>query len=512
MTLVRKFSQFVAQNVTSVVGLTSGANSIGPNSGSGGSGAVTQVITQNNTFTVGQWVRFDVASNLYVTALATTPLNAEVIGVVIATSPPTLPHTQFTLQQSGYITTAQGVFTGLTPGEPYFLDTVTAGNMVPTDVTIDGEVSRPVFVPDTPTSGWVLPYRGIIAEGGIDTGGGGPPPVVVDSNVVTITQNAHGLNPGNWVRITTPQAGPQVHYVLADASTLANSQAVGVVIQVVNANQFILQFAGYVATAGSTTAPFEDVNLAALTPSTVYYLSSTPNSGALTSVDPITTGGVSKPLYVSEQTIGTVNRNAGYILPQRPSGDGSAISAPVFLGELNAANNFSSTTILNGFNEYFILLQPGPTGSAGGIYGTAGVNSSIGIQPYIGGSFIGGSATSFYTSGVNTTAGQTTATFWGGCNATASAESMVIFPALTRLPVIYSGFAYLSNLNSTHIMHYDFFCIDVSPSPVVGYTSKGWAGNETPGIATGLRLFFSNSAAITPGSQAYFSVYGIPNS
>lgn len=314
MPLTRKFSEFVAQNVTSVVGLTAGANSIGPNSGGGGgSGAVTQIIIQNNGFSVGQWLRFDEGSNLYVTALANDPENAEVIGVVIAASP-----TQFTLQQSGYIATAQGIFVGLMAGEPYYLDDAIAGNMVNTDIMIDGEVSRPVFVPDSATSGWVLPYRGIIVGGGQVSGIGPTPPTFVDSNIVTIVQNLHGFVPGDWLRIDTPTAGPnQVHYVKALADTLANSQSVGVVIEVINANEFKLQFSGYISTDGTVFAPFQDSTSALLVPKVVYYLSDT-IAGTLTSTDPSSIGSISKPLYISEQTAGTVNTNAGYILPQRP--------------------------------------------------------------------------------------------------------------------------------------------------------------------------------------------------
>lgn len=307
-----KFSQFVPDNVDRVVGLTNGQNVIGQGGGGGGTG-VTQTIIQNNNFSKDQWIRFDEAMNEYVTALATTPQNAEVIGVVIDRT-----DTQFTVQQSGYITSAQAVFSGLEPGKPYFLSDAVSGAMVADDVIIDGEVSRPVFLPDTASSGWVLPYRGIIAGGGPDTGGGPSPTPGTDSNIVTIVQNMHGLAAKQWVRVTTPQAGPQVHYVLADASTLERSQAVGVVIHVIDDNTFVLQFAGYLADGTDVTAPDKDQFGVDLVPGTPYYLSSTVNSGALVSVDPSAAGFISKPLYICEQTTGTVNKNAGYVLPQRP--------------------------------------------------------------------------------------------------------------------------------------------------------------------------------------------------
>lgn len=312
MVLTRKFSEFPGGTLDVAVGLKSGANTQGP-TGGGGGGAITVIIIQNNSFSIGQWVRFDQSGNLYETAIATTPENAEVIGVVIQATP-----TQFTLQQAGYVTIAQAVFPVLIPGEPYFLSDTILGAMTNSDVIIDGEVSRPVFIPDkvsgSNSSGWVLPYRGIIIDGGTAMGGGSPPNPTPD--IITINQNAHGLNPGNWVRITTPQAGPQVHYILADAMTLANAQVVGVVIQKINDDQFVLQFSAYIATDGTVTAPFQDDAAAALTPSVVYYLSTIP--GAITSTDPGGAGNISKPVYISEQTSGTVNVDAGYILPQRP--------------------------------------------------------------------------------------------------------------------------------------------------------------------------------------------------
>lgn len=357
--LTRKFSQFIPEAVDRVVGLTAGANAIGPNGGGGGSSGVTTVITQNNNFSVGQWVRFDVASDLYVLAKADTPLDAEVIGCVIAVSPPGgPPFTQFTLQQSGYVTIAQAVFPVLTPGQPQFLSDTILGAMVNVDVLIDGEVSRPVFIPDktdgTHSSGWVLPYRGIIAGGGPDTGIPGPtPPGGTDTNITTVVQNNHGLNAGDWIRVTTPQAGPQVQYIRAIADNLADSQSIGVVIQVIDVNTFRVQFAGYVATdiTTNTTAPFEDAALAVLVPSTVYYLSGTV-AGQITSVDPgLTTGGFSKPLFVSEQTIGTVNRNAGWILPQRPLAAASS----------NNPLQRTITQIGHGFTMIGTIVKPSTT-------------------------------------------------------------------------------------------------------------------------------------------------------
>lgn len=534
--LTRKFSQFVPAAPDEVVGLTAGANSIGPSSG-GGSGAVTQVITQANAFSVGQWIRFDVGSNMYVTAIATTPQNAEVIGVAIVVSP-----TQFTLQQSGYVTLTQAVFPVLTPGQPQFLSDAVAGAMINVDVLIDGEVSRPVFIPDkvnaTNSSGWVLPYRGLIAGGGADMGGGAPPAPGTDTSIVTVTQNGHGLNPGDWVRVDTPGAGPQVHYVKALADTLANSQAVGVVIQVINVNSFRLQFSGYVATdlTTNTTAPFEYVSapgpiFSPLVPKTVYYLSNL-NAGQLVAVDPstISATAMSKPLFVSEQTIGTVNKNAGYILPQRPLSGANAnpnASPYIFLGTLNHGNNYSSTSILqdsngNTFGAYIFIVRFGlSNGTNQCIRATSATNLGIGFQFYAGGYVATNHAT--YTSGVNSSAGLNTATWWGYVENTGvgvGSDNCVLLPRLAPDMRLVGGNGVITIGTATGGLAgagivYNIIGTDVTGATHIGYTSIGSSSSGLGvGPVTGFKVYFDSASpvVIDPNNLGYIDVYGIPNS
>lgn len=492
MVFVRKFSQFIAGTLQEAVGLTSGANTIGPTSSGG---AVTQLILQNNHGLVkGNWARVN-SSGLYVKAQADTTQDAEVVGVVIDV----LSIDSFILQQSGYISTAQAVFTGLIPGNPYFLDPNVAGNMLDTDVIVDGQVSRPVFDADTTTSGWVLPYRGIIAGGGPDTGEGPAP----DSNLVPVTQTAHGFSIGNWLRVSTPSGG-QVVYVLANADTFADSQCVGVVVNVLNANQFVLQFAGY--NQGSVT---QDSSMAVLVPSTVYYLSTT--AGAITSIDPIntTTGAVSKPLFISEQTTGTVTVNAGYILPQRPIGGASPLSGNVFLGRLNNANNFSSQTILSPqFGAYQIILIPNAPIEASG-----GGNTNFGFQFY---NSIAGWVDDEYfhsLSGVNLTANATTTGVWyGDVNHSGTEFAAFITTAASTVMSLTSFQATLT----ANAFSFQNLVVDNSIIPLPGgivYTANGYAagGNPGSGITIGLRLIVNGGASIVPGSTAYFNIYGIPN-
>lgn len=489
MVFTRKFSQFVPGTLQEAVGLASGANTIGA-SGSGG-GAVTQVIIQDgHDLEVSNWVRIN-SAGLYVTAQADTVEDAEVVGVVIDV----LSVDSFILQQAGYIASGQDVFSGLIPGNPYFLDPNVAGNMLDTDVTVDGQVSRPVFVAETTGSGWVIPYRGIIAGGGPDTGEGPAP----DSNLVMVTQPLHGFAIGNWLRVSTPTAG-HVVYVLAQADTFANSQCVGVVVNDLNANQFVLQFAGY--NAGAVT---KDDMAAALVPSTVYYLSTT--AGAITSLDPITTGGVSKPLFISEQTTGTVSVNAGYILPQRPIGGVSPVSGNVFLGYLNDANSFSSETILTGYNVYQIIYFPVVNMEANG-----GGNTNFGFQFYIQGSGFAAVDYVHYFSGMFISLVGTIATNYADANPAGTDTFAFINSPVSNISTLT---AFMATVVSNTI-NFQSVAVDNSTTPLPGgqaYTANGisFGGSIGSGIVTGIRLVAGGGASIVPGSGSYFAIFGVPN-
>jgi hypothetical protein len=175
------------------------------------------------------------------------------------------------------------------------------GIMVPVDVEDNGYVSKPVFVPDSATSGVVLDYRGIIVDDGYT--------IIcpcVYSGIVTIIQNAHGFSDGQFVYLSASKT-----YELASGANLGVSQEVGVVADVLSTNAFTLQFSGYNIGAVSK----DDMGSDIVVPG-VYYLSvGTP--GAISLTNPSTGGNISRPVYISEQVYGTTGVNAGYVLNQR---------------------------------------------------------------------------------------------------------------------------------------------------------------------------------------------------
>jgi hypothetical protein len=313
MTQTKKFSQFNGpdpiQDGDIVVGLRVGADGLdnwqftGVGSGGGGSGEVLEKLIQqpNHMLQPGNWVTMSPAGN-YVPALADDPEDAEISGVVTADQ---LTPNQFTLAVVGFI--EDGVFTDLVPGDVYFLSDVTPGLMQLTEPTTNGHVSIPVFIAVTPTQGWIRQWRGFILGGQPSPQGGGGP--VVNPSIVMINQPSHGLTKGQVVRLSG-----SITYVPAQGDSLSHSQGVGIVIQVIDPNNFVLQTEGY-----NVGAISQDDLTNPLVPGTVYYISPTV-AGSVSSTNPASVGQSSKPMFVCEQTAlsSPTGVNAGYILPQRP--------------------------------------------------------------------------------------------------------------------------------------------------------------------------------------------------
>ena len=109
---------------------------------------------------VGDVVRLDGTD--YIKAQANSEANAEAVGIVSAVA----DVDNFTLCVGGYIST----LSGLTAGSVYYLDDDTAGLLTLTEPPDVGDVSKPLLIADTTTSGWIFNMRGFINSSG---GGGG---------------------------------------------------------------------------------------------------------------------------------------------------------------------------------------------------------------------------------------------------------------------------------------------------------------------------------------------------
>lgn len=123
-------------------------------SGGGGSTTgITRSISQvAHGLAVGNAVRFN--GTAYVKAQADSATNAEIVGMVSAVA----SANAFTLETAGLVTG----LSGLTAGEVYFLSPSVAGALTATEPTTVGQVSKPLLVADSTTSGYLFNFRGAL--------------------------------------------------------------------------------------------------------------------------------------------------------------------------------------------------------------------------------------------------------------------------------------------------------------------------------------------------------------
>ena len=168
-----KFSQFIQETspVTGdvTVGLHAGVNTQFTSPGSGGSGALShQVMQTAHGFTVGQIIGLSGAN--YVLTLSDSAVDAETTGMVTMV----IDADNFIVSMAGYITgLGSTAYSPMTAGDVYFLSNATPGLLSLTQPSTPGQVSLPLFKADSPNSGWLFPYRGMVNTSGSSGGGGG---------------------------------------------------------------------------------------------------------------------------------------------------------------------------------------------------------------------------------------------------------------------------------------------------------------------------------------------------
>lgn len=140
------------QGATGSPGGATGAT--GPPGEGGGSGESLRldVAQTAHGFDVGDVVYFDGAD--YVLAQANAVATAEVVGIVVEDT----DADNFVLHFGGYLTE----LSGLTAGEVYFLSDSVAGALTTTPPTGVGDVSKPLLIASSTTSGYWFNWRGIV--------------------------------------------------------------------------------------------------------------------------------------------------------------------------------------------------------------------------------------------------------------------------------------------------------------------------------------------------------------
>jgi len=129
---------------------------IGPLNGAGNTVqtnvVVGQTVVQNNTFSAGQVVRFDPASDEFVLAQADTAEDSEWVGMVYQAT-----GTSFTLIINGWIDLSTSGLSFL-PGNCYYLSDTVPGALQPLEPN-SPSLSAPVFISITPTAGIIRNHR-----------------------------------------------------------------------------------------------------------------------------------------------------------------------------------------------------------------------------------------------------------------------------------------------------------------------------------------------------------------
>jgi hypothetical protein len=112
-----------------------------------------------HTFVVGDVLYFN--GTIYALAQATNISLSETVGIVSFV----LDANNFVLTQAGYVSNIVAAYAPLLPGSLYYLD-VNPGQLNILAPTSVGDVTVPLLIADTPTSGWYFNNAGRVIESG----------------------------------------------------------------------------------------------------------------------------------------------------------------------------------------------------------------------------------------------------------------------------------------------------------------------------------------------------------
>ncbi len=308
-------------------------------------GTATKIAQTGHGFSLGEVVRFD--GTKYVRAQADIEQNADVIGIVTEI----VNANSFEITTSGIITFESGVT--FTTGQAYFLSATQAGKLTTVEPTAVGNISKPLLIALSSTSGLFYNWRGIEITKEVDIDALLPLQAGNAGNVLMSDGTSAGwrsiaeatatvevtapnsFTVGQLVRVTNNPSAP---YALAQANTASNAVVFGIVSAASPASYTVTTF-------GKVT------QLSGLSAGTLYYLSDT-NPGLMVSAEPTSATAISKPVFIATSS------TEGVFINQR--------GIPVSFANVSGSQ-----------------LLPSVTGQAGKVLTTDGVTSSwqsIGVK------------------------------------------------------------------------------------------------------------------------------------
>lgn len=269
---------------------TNGTNVYWSNTG----GTAMRVGQNSHGFSVGAVLRYD--GSVYALASAAANTTSEVVGIVTAV----YDINTFELTTSGIINFPSNYTPAFVPSSAYFLSATAPGGMTTVEPTAVGNISKPLFIALSPTSGLFYNWRGVEVMPEVDVDNLLPTQTGNNGNVLmsdgvsagwvsvaaaTASTTVNAANSFTVGQIVRAQNNPTTPYVLAQANNATNAAVYGIISSATPSSYTI-------TTSGRV------VNMSGLTQGTVYYLSDV-TPGAMTAFEPTTPTSFSKPVFIA---------------------------------------------------------------------------------------------------------------------------------------------------------------------------------------------------------------------
>jgi len=129
----------------------------GGGSATSGENVTKEISQSSHGFAINAFIGW--SGGTYNKAIADGNYDGEFVGLVTASA----DTNTFSVTQSGYIS---GLTASFAANTTYWLSESTAGLLTSTEPTGDGEISKSAFIANSTSSGWVLPYAGVVVSTG----------------------------------------------------------------------------------------------------------------------------------------------------------------------------------------------------------------------------------------------------------------------------------------------------------------------------------------------------------